>query len=449
MSETQAPVGPASTGRSDPLPAWPVLAMLWGFPVMWALGVTVVPGAVLMTGVMAAVMVVRRYAVWAPGVGALLAFAAWVLPCVVMIDSGERLLGFAYRYVIIAFVVTAFLYTLAARTRLTRDRVVHALTFVWVFSIVGGVLGLLLPEVRLTTPVGALLPDAIAQNSYVKDLFFPPFAEIQQPWGAPEPFIRPSAPYPYANSWGVAILLLTPVALACFFLVRTLWVRATIVVAAVVMIAPAMATTNRAMFAGIALAGVYVVARLAARDRAAPVLSLGALGIVAAGIMLWQGLLDSIAARQEYGSGETRLTLYEETIRRTLESPLLGFGAPRPSFEQDISVGTQGHVWTLMFSYGFVGLGLFLLFLWGTTLRTARCRDDADVALHSTLVVASLVVVIYGLDVMQLLTVFLVAAVLLRRRYGIDADAATLPAARAEGSGDADRLTSPAAPPAV
>lgn len=411
----RAPATP-SVG-TDGLPGWPLLVMLWGFPVMWLLGVTVVPGAVVLTGVMVAFLAARRTAVWVPGTGALLGFLAWVVPCAIMIDSAPRLLGFAYRYVILLFVVVAFVYAVAARTRLTRERVVHALTFVWFFVIVGGLLGLLFPETRLTTPVGALLPRSIATNSYVEDLFFPPFAEIQQPWGAAEPFIRPSAPFPYANSWGVAILVLTPVALACFLMVRSTWLRVAIVLGAAAMLLPAMATTNRAMFAGLALAGVYVVVRFAVRDRAAPVLALGGLGVVAAGLLVWQGLLGALAERQQYGSGDTRFALYAETIERTLASPLLGYGAPRPSLDQDISVGTQGYVWTLMFSYGFVGLGLFLLFLWGTTWRTRRVRDDVDLALHASLVVASLVVVIYGLDIMQMLSIMLIAAILLRRRY--------------------------------
>ena len=87
---------------------------------------------------------------------------------------------------------------------------------------------------------------------------------------------------------------------------------------------------------------------------------------------------------------------------------------------QEISVGTQGYVWMLMFSYGFVGLALFLAFLWGSTLRTWRSPGDVDLVLHSVLVVASVIIVVYGLDIMQLLTIMLVAAVLLRRRYGLD-----------------------------
>ena len=177
------------------------------------------------------------------------------------------------------------------------------------------------------------------------------------------------------------------------------------------------------VLAALALAGAYVLVRYALRDRAAPVLALAVLGLLAGAVLLWQGLLTQFEVRQEYGqSNGARFTLYAETVQRTLQSPLLGYGAPRPSAEQALSVGTQGYVWTLMFSFGFVGLGLFLLFLWGSTWRTRACRDDVDVALHATLVVSSLAIVVYGLDIVQLLAIALVAAVLLRRRYGLDAD---------------------------
>ncbi len=405
----------------EPLPAWPVLALLWGFPLFWLLGATVIAG-VLLTVVMLSYLAHHHAVRFVPGVYAFTAFVLWVVPCAMMIDSASRLMGYAYRFSILAIVGTAFVYTISAGSSLDRRRIVNALTFVWFFTIAGGVLGLLIPEVRLTTPVGLLLPESLTSNEYVRDLFFPPMAEIQHPFGSPTDFVRPSAPFPYANSWGVAIVLLTPVAVACFLQTRSRALRGAIVVALAVMIVPAMATSNRGMFAGLVLAAVYVVARLAIRDRAAPVLSIAALGVIGAATLIGNGLLAQISARQQYGdSSGTRFALYQETWQRTLESPLLGYGAPRPSTAEPlVSAGTQGYVWMLMFSYGLVGLVLFLTFLWGTTARTWRAPGDIDLVLHSVLVVASVIVAVYGLDIMQLLTIMLVAAVLLRRRHGLD-----------------------------
>jgi hypothetical protein len=406
---------------AEALPAWPVLAMLWGFPVFWLLGATVLAGVGL-TVVMLSYLAHHRAARFVPGVYAFTAFVVWVVPCVVMIDSGSRLMGYAYRFSILMIVGTAFVYTISAGSRLGRRQIVNGLAVVWFFTIVGGIAGLLIPGVRLSTPVGLLLPQGLTSNEYVHDLFFPPMAEIQHPFGSPTEFVRPSAPFPYANSWGVAILLLTPVAVACFLQARSRLLRVAIVIGLTAMIAPAMATSNRGMFAALALAAVYVVVRLAIRDRAAPVLAIAVLGVVGAVVLVANGLLTQIRTRQEFGdSSGTRFSLYGETIERTLRSPLLGYGAPRPSVsEQHISAGTQGYVWMLMFSFGFVGLLLFLTFLWGTTLRTWRAPGDIDLVLHSVLVVASVVIAVYGLDIMQMLSIMLVAAVLLRRRYGLD-----------------------------
>jgi hypothetical protein len=405
----------------DALPAWPVLALLWGFPLFWLLGATVVAGVAL-TVVMLSYLVHHRATRLVPGAYAFTAFVVWVVPCAVMIDSTERMLGYTYRFSILVVVGTAFVYTLSAGSRLTRRAVVNGLTAVWVFTVVGGILGLLFPETRLTTPIGLLLPDALTSNEYVRDLFFPPFAEVQQPFGSPVEFVRPSAPFPYANSWGVAIVLLTPVAVACFLQARSRLPRVVVVVGLVAMIAPALSTSNRGMFVGLALAAVYVVVRLTIRDRAAPVLAIAVLGAIGAAVLLGNGLLNQIQTRQQYGdSSGTRWTLYQETFERSLQSPVLGYGAPRPSAtEPFISAGTQGYVWMLMFSFGFVGLAFFLTFLWGTTLRTWRAPGDVDLVLHSVLVVASVIIAIYGLDIMQLLSIMLVAAVLLRRRHGLD-----------------------------
>lgn len=408
---------------ADDLPAWPILTMLWGFPAFWLLGMTVIPAAVVMTCVMIAFLARQRDLPVVPGMGAFLAFAIWIVPTALNLDTMPRALGFAYRFAIVVFALVALIYTVCARRHLTLRSVVNALTFVWVFTIVGGILGMLLPNVRLSTPVGLALPASLTSNEYVRDLFFPPLAEVQHPYGSPWVFVRPSAPFPYANSWGVAILVLTPVAVAAFLLARTRLTRAGLLMAGAALVPPAMATSNRAMFAGLGLAVVYIVVRLAVRNRAAPVLGLGAAGLAATLFLLSRGLVEQITSRQQYGQSDgARFSLYAETFQRTLQHPLLGYGAPRPSTVQDLSVGTQGYVWTVMFSHGFVGLILFLLFIWGTTLRTWRATSDVQLVLHSVLVVTSLSILVYGLDIMQMLAVVLVAALLLRRRYGLDED---------------------------
>lgn len=399
------------------LPSWPLDALLYGFPVWWLLGLTpfIVPLAGL---VMLALLLVRRGLALVRGVTPLLVFVAWLLPCMLMLDSGLRLVGYLERagnYFAIAIVLV---YLVNARERLPARRVIGGLVAVWLTVVLGGYLGVLFPQGRLSTPVGMLLPETITSNDYVHDLVFPPLSEVQQPWGAAEPYVRPAAPFPYTNGWGAAFALLTPVTFAAVRLGsrRTKVLLGLALIASVV---PAVATLNRGMFGALAVTGCYVAVRMALRGKGSAFLLLATGGCGAAVVAAAGGLFGALSTRAQYGSTDDRMLLYRETIDRTLDSPLFGYGAPRPSEVVDVSVGTQGFVWMLMFSFGFVGLALFLWFLFGALVRTWRAPDTPALWLHGVLVAACALIGFYGLDVMQLLTVVLVIGVLLVHRNGI------------------------------
>lgn len=398
---------------SRPLPAWPVNALLWGFPLWWVLGMTPFIAVVLAT-VMAALLLVRRGLHIVAGVAPWLAFVAWVFPCALMLDSALRLVGYSQRTANYLAVAVVLVYVVNARERLTSRHVIAGLTAVWVTTVVGGYLGVLFPNGRLTTPVGLLLPESITSNEYVFDLVFPPFAEVQQPWGAPEPYNRPAAPFPYTNGWGSAMSLLTPVVFAQLCTARSLRIKVFLGGCLIAAVVPSAATLNRGLLIALAVAVSYVALRLMVRGSVLPFVGLVCAGLAAAYFAVSSGLLAALQERAQYGSTDDRMALYRETFDRTLESPVFGYGAPRPSELLDISAGTQGHIWMLMFSFGFVGLALFLWFLCGAALRTWRAPTTALLWLHSTLLVAGTLIVVYGIDTMQMLTITLVAAILLR-----------------------------------
>jgi hypothetical protein len=126
-------------------------------------------------------------------------------------------------------------------------------------------------------------------------------------------------------------------------------------------------------------------------------------------------MLERLGERTSSGESLlTRRTLYEETFRRTLDSPWLGQGAPRPSETANVSAGTQGHVWYLMFSYGFVGLALFLLTFWGLALTTWRVASLQTLLVQTPLVVVNVMILFYGLDGMHLVIVLICFALLVR-----------------------------------
>lgn len=406
--------GPSDSDRAArPLPAWPVYLLFWGLPAWWVLGL--MPFIVVIVGVLMAVLLATRGSLRiVRGIGPWFGLLAWMIPCGLMLDSFSRVIGYAQRGANYLAVGVVILYLVNARERVTSHRVITALTALWVFVIVGGYLGMLFPYTHLTTPVGLLLPSSLTSNSYVHDLVFPQLAEVQTPWGVSEPYIRPAAPFPYTNSWGCAIALLTPVAFAKITTSSSRKVTLALGCCLLAGVLPAAQALNRGMLITLAISVGYVAVRLLFRGRALPFLGLAVAGALSVLGLAVFGVFAALFQRAQTGSNTTRLTLYRETFARTLESPLFGYGAPRPSNLTGVSVGTQGQVWFLLFSFGFVGLGLFLWFLGGAVLRAWPAPRMQHLWLHSSLVGASFMVFFYGLGTYQLLTLAVVAVLLLR-----------------------------------
>lgn len=399
------------------LPAWPMYMLLAGFPVWWSLGAA--PFApMVMAILMATLMVLRRRLDLVPGVLPWFAFLLWAAGAAVTLPTAISFVGFAQRYGNLLAVGIFMLYYINARETLSPRKIINGVLCLWATVVVLGLVATQVPDLRLTTPVGAVMPRSLTSNPLVYDLVFPRMAEIQQPWGAPEPFERPAAPFPFSNSWGVAFVVMTPVAIAALGIIKSRWKRVAVLVLLGASLIPALATGNRGMLIGTALAVVYVLLRMGARGHLFRVALLGAGTGVAAFALVASGQLEQILGRQEYSdSTGGRLSIYSETLAATLKSPLLGYGAPRLDETIGVSLGTQGYVWMLMFSYGFVGLGLFVVFLAGGIIRTWHAAGNTGLWLHSVPVAGAGIAGFYSFDVMQLTVVTLVLAVLLRARY--------------------------------
>ena len=410
------PTSNTSAPASRELPAWPVLVLLWGLPAWWAFGL--LPFSMLIMSVpMVAYLVQRGRVAIVPGTIPWLAFIVWMLPCALMLDSLGRVVGFGMRFSQFAGVAIALVYLLNAPRSLTVRRVLTALSFTWGFIILCGYLGMLWPDGQLTLTVGRLLPASVLENEYVRDLVFPGFSEVQDPWGAEEPFVRPSAPFPYANGWGAALVILTPAAIAAALERGTAKAIFWLMVGAGLAVPPAVASSNRGLFLGLIVCVAYVSVRLLLRGRWLGFLWVCILSSGVLFLLYVSGAVEGIVARQEVADTTTgRSLLYEETFARTLESPILGYGSPRPSLSSEITVGTQGALWNTMFCFGFVGLALFAWFLIGAAIRTAAAPNTIALWLHAAVVGSCVVAVFYGLDG-HLLSICLIIGLLLRERY--------------------------------
>lgn len=390
--------------------------LLGGFPVWWAMGAA--PFApIALAACMAALMILRRRIELIPGILPWFAFLLWAGAASINLPTALSLVGYAQRYGSLLSVGIFMLYYINARETLNPRKIAGGVICIWSTVVILGVVATQIPEFRLSTPIGSLLPRSLTSNPLVYNLVFPRMAEIQQPWGAPEAFERPAAPFPYTNGWGVAFVVMTPVAVAGLGMFRKWWVRAWILLLLVISAVPASLTGNRGMLVGLAIAAGYVLVRAGTRGylRLVALLGLGAVFAVAA--LISSGTLAQILSRQQYSdSTGGRLSLYAETLEATLRSPLLGYGAPRLEESIGVSLGTQGYVWMLMFAYGFVGLALFLYFLVGGIVRTWHASGSSGLWLHSVPVAAAAIVSFYSFDVMQMTVVGLILAVLLRAR---------------------------------
>ncbi|MEX5306132.1 O-antigen ligase family protein [Kocuria sp. CPCC 205258] len=421
MSVLTSPSEAQTPTRLAPLPGWPLLVLLYGFPVIWAAGALQFAPSVL-AAVMVVLLLVRRNVVVPGPLWVFAAFLLWAAATSVMVPDLGAGIGFLLRWANLFSAFVFMVYYFNAREAIGHRSVLRGAIVVWVTLVVLGHLALVLPDARLTTPIGLLLPDAVTSNQLVQNLVFPPLAEVQQPWGAPERYIRPAAPFPYTNGWGSAFVVLTPLVLAYLTSTRFGFRSVLLLVGLGASLVPAVATSNRGMFIGITVAAMYVIVRWFLQGRLLP--GAAALVVVSgtAAYLVANGSVAAILGRQEYSdSTGGRASLYQATFEAALKSPFLGYGAPRMEESVGVSMGTQGYLWTLLFCFGFVGLGLFMAFLHGTTLLTARVRTSPALFVHSVPVAACVFFAYYGIDVVQFIVICLCLAMIMRARtYGED-----------------------------
>lgn len=404
-------------GARHQLPAWPITWLFIGLPVWWLLGLYPL-SPVLMSVPMIYYLLTRRAKItWLPGVLPYVAFVGWLIPCVIVLGDYGDVLGFGMRFSLFASYAVVLLYVINARKLLNTKWLLRCVGFTYAWIVLGGYIGMFFPEGSLKYTVGLLLPGSLASNEYIFQLFTPPFAEIQEPWGVDEPFYRPSAPFLYANGWGAAIGILIPALIGVAAAQRNVRSKILLVLALAAAVPPMVQSTNRGLLLGVVVAVVYVAIRFFLRGQLLLFLGIVLTGAAASATLVAVGVLEGIVERQDaVDTTEGRGNLYLETWQRTLESPLFGFGSPQPSYTSEIFVGTQGMLWSLMFCYGLVGCGFFFYFLSGILIRTWAAPNASALWLQASIVTATFVGIFYGLD-RHLPIIMLIAGFLLRERY--------------------------------
>lgn len=400
------------------LPLWPLAAMFSVYLLWWAIGIGDMVWVIM--SVPMTLLLLARGRVHVPrGFGWWLLFLAWVVISVVEIDTGGRLIGFIYRLGIYTGATVTFVYVYNCEAkRVSLHRIAVVMTVFWVTVVFGGFLAIVFPQGSITTPMLFVVPHSLLNNELVHQILLPHFTQ-----GDPDGYFhlarRPSAPFAYANGWGTNYTLSLPfVFIALPRLRGRIWFWPLVVLLPMSLV-PAFMTQNRGMLLALAVGLVYVALRQLRRGHGVGLLTVllffGAAGAVNAVVPVGD-LIQQRLSRS--ATNETRLAVYREAVDRTLESPLIGRGAPRPSrlSVSAPSVGTQGQFWNVLFSHGFVGAGLFCVWFFGLALRTAWAPTAALLWLHTLLVMMCLESFYYGMVHAAIVITMIAGAAALRER---------------------------------
>lgn len=312
-------------------PGWPLYLVLVGFPLWWVLGLS---GFIwqLVAVPMLLSLLRRKPLVAPPGFVLWLGFLLWMFATGIQLDGISRVIGFAYRasLYVSATIVLLYVYN-SSREVLQTRHLVMAMSIFWIYVAVGGYLGLLFPSFSFSSPVETLMPHFILANDFVKLMVHPAFAEVQEVLGYASP--RPSAPFVYTNDWGGAFALLIPFVILAWNSRLSRRFRMVLGITAAASAVPVIISLNRGLWLSLGVGLVYAAFRLAMQGRERAMVAFLIVTIGVTGLALFSPLKATLAERlANPHSNNRRVSLYEESIRGAIESPLFGFGAP-PSLQ--------------------------------------------------------------------------------------------------------------------
>lgn len=371
---------------SDPLAplAWLIIPL----PLWWALGLANL-GYLLIAIPMGVSLLRRRRLTLPPAFGWWLAFLLWLVLSTTMLGlnppgtlvetatSRLPIVGFRFAEYGAATVMLIWATNLDPLL-VPAGRFGRLLGVLLAWTVAGGFLGALAPAFEFTSLVESIVPNAIASNSYVSAMIHPAAAQIQDVIGTDNG--RPSAPYPFTNSWGNALAMLIPFGVAAALMARTQAARLRWIVLVAVSLVPTILSLNRGLWIGLILGVGFVVARLIATRRFVALTLVVSLGVALLLAILVSPLGE--VARQRNSGDAPSDNIRSFSISRSVEvaraSPVLGYGGTRAQEGSSSTIavgksaacatcgnqplGTNGQLWFVLVGQGFVGVIFYLGF---------------------------------------------------------------------------------------
>ena len=398
---------------------WPLVVLFAAFPVWWALGVSAFTWIIVAIPV-AASLIWRRQGQDS---------------CRLHPVAGVRQLGAAVRasaeqrhqdrhiFLPDCYLCrgrsSVRLYLQPAPLKLLDTKILRILTVFWMIVVVGGYLGILVGSHTFTAPFEILLPHGLRSQPFVRELVQPVFVDTRASLGS-LPFPRPAAPFAYSNYWGGNMAVLTPVAIAAAIAAGRGARRKVIVGMLIASVVPMVISLNRGMFISLGIGVVYVAFRLALRGRFASLGSLlGAAALITVILVATPlgHLLTATFTSSNHGhSDATRISASQMALEGARQSPIFGHGEPTQvtSQGQQPPIGTQGQLWTVLYSNGFPAAIFFVGFLVAVLWQTRRARGMTGLWLHTVPLVALPQIIAYGWLPVELQVVMVTAALAYR-----------------------------------
>ena len=360
---------PASARR--PLAAaWPLVVLFPLLPVWWAVGASgfILPALILP---MLAGMLLRRRATVPKGFGLYLMFLVWCIFSAVRVAEARQGASLAYRGALYLGAGLLFLWVLNAyASRLPSRTVVRILAGFFSITVIGGLVGMIIPNVSFDTLARTMLPGQLLNDRFVSDLVSASTSSGRA--FSAYPIYRPKAPFIYSNEWGAAYAMALPFALGALAYARTKLARDMLLLLVAVSVFPLVFSLNRGAWLSAGAGMLYATLRLA-RGRNAQLLKVLAVGALVMGAVVFVTPLgEIIMARLTNGYGDAhRELLYSQSLDLVRQSPMFGYGAP-VLVEGNLSAGTHGQLWTVLVSQGVPGLVFFMGWLLLALRQTAR-----------------------------------------------------------------------------
>jgi hypothetical protein len=386
-------------------PGWPLTALLALYPLWWILGLTYFI-VIILALPMALHLWQRRPLRLPPGIMPWMVGVIWAAASGVMLQerppdtlplSQSAYVSFVVRLLNYLALTVIMLYVgNLTEKEMPRRRIVRMLSFFFLVTVAGGIAGMLFPRLSFRTPTLRLLDSFLHVPTFGVRLFTVSVAQVQDVLGS-GPNARPSAPFEYTNTWGYALSLLLVWFVVGWWVYGRRRRRVAVPVVLAVAMLPVVYSLNRGLWVGLCLSVLFVVGKLALRGRVLPLVGLSLAMVVLVTAFVASPLEALVTERLAHGhSNGTRTNLNAAAVQAALHSPVLGYGGPRTGLGSDQSIavgasaqcplcgnrdiGSDGHLWFLLISQGFVGALAYVCWLLRVFWVYRRDRSPLGVA---------------------------------------------------------------------